>query len=67
MLSRRVNNTTEDDYRKLRRLMHYVYGTMDEKCYIGAGSLNAMITFLMCCMQCTKIVRATQEMPSHLA
>ena len=43
VLSGRVNDTTEEDYAKLRRLMKYACGTVEEKCYIGASDLATMI------------------------
>ena len=46
VLSARVNDTTEEDYKKLRRMIRYIVGTIDEVCYVGADNLNTMITYI---------------------
>ena len=43
-LSSRVQDSTVEDYGKLRRLMCYLHGTVNETSFIGAVNLHAMHT-----------------------
>lgn len=45
-LASRVLDTNKNDYVKLRRLMRYVKGILYLACYLGASSLNSMISYI---------------------
>ena len=45
-LCTRVSKSTEEDWVKLRRLLHYLYGTLDMNRIIGAKGLDLMETYV---------------------
>ena len=46
-LCTRVSCSTEDDWEKLRRLLHYLYGTIDLPRVIGAsGDMSILQTYV---------------------
>ena len=42
----RVSHSTEEDWGKLRRLSHYLWGTIDMPRIIGSNGLNIMETYV---------------------
>jgi hypothetical protein len=55
----RVSCCTVQDWEKLRRLLMYLRGTLDEFLILGADDLTVMNTWVTHLMQCLKISRAT--------
>ena len=45
-LCTRVSKSTEEDWVKLKRLLHYLYGTLDMEMIIGANGLDLMETYV---------------------
>ena len=45
-LSTRITKPTEDDYKKLRRLLEYLWGTIDMGLTIGADDLGTLYTWV---------------------
>ena len=45
-LSKRVQTSTEEDWKKLRRVIQYCYGTLNERRTIGATSIKDIFTWV---------------------
>ena len=60
-LMTRVTNPTAQDWKKLKRTLEFIYGTIDEPFYLGADNLDSFATWV-------DVAFAThKDMKSHVA
>jgi len=64
-LCTRVSQPTENDWKKLRRALSYLRGTIEDKRIIGASNLNSLVAWVDAAFAVCENVRSKQAVRYH--